>query len=307
MERSRIAIIGAGAIGGTIAGVLADAGHDVTLCVRAGIQPLSVDIAGRRIAPRIDIRTSPDDMGEFDWVMVATKVQDTAGTFPWLRRLVGASTRLVALQNGIDHVSRFSDVVPPARILPALVHVSAELLSPGVVKHHSGRRIVVPMGPDGQTFASLFAGTVIDVALTEDFLTASWLKLFGNVAVAPITALTLSRIGVLRQPDVRELAHGLLAEARATGNAVGATISGDDLNQVLKAFDEYDPDGGSSMLYDRLAGRSLEYEHLTGALVQEADRHGVPVPLNRAVLALLRGITTNTGGSGSACAGLRLT
>jgi 2-dehydropantoate 2-reductase len=131
----------------------------------------------------------------------------------------------------------------------------------------------------------------VEVTPTPDFLTASWRKLLGNVAANPLTALTMRRIGVLREPDVNALAQGLLHEAVAVGRAAGARLKPEDVPSVLEWQRGLDAGAGTSMLYDRLAGRPLEHEYITGAIVRTANRHGVDAPLNRAILALLRALS----------------
>ncbi len=171
-------------------------------------------------------------------------------------------------------------------MLPTVVYASAERVAPGHVRHHTGQRIIVPAGPVGAAFARLFEGSTLAVDPVDDFTTA----LFGNIAVNPITTLTTRRIGIMRDPEIRNFAGGLLTEAVAVGRAAGADLRFSDVEETLDFYAAYNPSGGSSMLYDRLAGRPLEHEHLTGALVRAAARHGIEVPLNRAVLALLRGL-----------------
>jgi 2-dehydropantoate 2-reductase len=130
------------------------------------------------------------------------------------------------------------------------------------------------------------------VVQTPDFLTTSWRKLLANVAANPITALTMRRIGVLREPAVNELAQKLLAEAVVVGQSAGAKLTPEDARSVLDAQCRLDEGAGTSMLYDRLAGQPLEHEYITGAVVRTADRQGVGAPLNRAILALLRALST---------------
>ena len=153
--------------------------------------------------------------------------------------------------------------------------------------HYAYSRMVVPAGRDGQAFADLFAGTAFQVAQDGDFVTASWRKLLSNIVGNSVTALTLRRSGVLAEPAIQDLARGLLAEAVAAGRADGADLSTADADRVIESYGNRNSRGGSSMLYDRLAGRPLEHRYLTGAVVDAADRHGIAVPLNRAILALL--------------------
>ena len=97
-------------------------------------------------------------------------------------------------------------------------------------------------------------------------------------------------MAVLDVPSVRALTRGLLDEAIEAGRAEGALLEREDADRTLAFYDALPRDGGTSMLYDRLAGRRLEHDLLTGAVVRAAERHGIEVPLNRAILALLEGL-----------------
>ncbi len=287
MPGENVAIVGGGGIGGYMAAQLAWAGQPVTLCVRTPFERLTVaDGGGIREAP-VRIAAEPDGIGPVRWLLITTKAQDTAGASSWVEALAGAETTVVVVQNGIRQAERVRPFAGPAAILPAIIRCSVERTRPGHVVHHGAASMVVPAGPDGQAFAGLFAGTAFDVAQDADFVTASWRKLLANVVGNAITALTLRRSDVLSEPAIRDLARGLLAEAVAAGRADGADISAADAERVTAAFAGRGTGGGSSMLYDRLAGRPLEHRYLTGAVVEAADRHGIDVPLNRAVLALL--------------------
>lgn len=285
----RVAVIGAGAIGGFFAAAAEQAGAAVTLCVRQGFSELTVERKGVARAARVAIVDRPEEVaGPLPWVLLATKAQDVAAAAPWLERLVGSGTVVAVLQNGVDHVGLVAPFAPDAEILPTIVRTSAERVAPGRIRVHTGRRLVVPVGATGARLAALFEGSDAEIVQDPDFATSSWRKLLANVTVNPITALTLRRIGVMREEGVRELARGLLAEAVRVAQAEGAGLSERDIEPTLEEYARFNPDGGSSMLYDRFAGRSMEHDHLTGTVVRLAERHGLPVPLNRAILALLR-------------------
>ena len=286
----RVAVIGAGAVGGLVAGFIQAAGHAVTLCVRTPFDRLELgDDTGSRTVPA-EIAVDPGALLPFPWVILATKAQDSASAGTWLSRLADAHSTVVVLQNGIDHLERVHPLAPSSRILPALIYAAVEQLSPGRILHHQGRRIIVPEGPAGLAFSRLLEGGGVEVELSPDFTTAAWRKLLGNVPANPVTALTLRRIDVMRDPGIMELAEGLLREAAAAGRAAGARLKDRDVEEVLAAFAGYKDAVGSSMLYDRLAGKSLEHDHITGAVVRAARKHGVPAPLNQALWALLNSL-----------------
>jgi 2-dehydropantoate 2-reductase len=284
-----IAVVGAGAIGGLLAAELIAGGHEVTLCARRPIERLVI----RRERP-LDVRvtsvTVPADLARADWVFVALKGPDLPGAAAWLEAAVGPETVVVAVQNGVEHRENLTPYAQGATVLPALAYTGVERVEAGVFKHFAGNRLIVPAGPEADRFATLFGPSALDVEREPDFLTASWRKLLTNIPSNPITALTLGRMAVLDVPSVRALTLGLLREAVEVGRAEGAKLEGEDADRTLAFYDALPRDGGTSMLYDRLAGRRLEHDLLTGAVVRAAGRHGLAVPLNQAILALLEGL-----------------
>ncbi|HEY2241985.1 MAG TPA: 2-dehydropantoate 2-reductase [Streptosporangiaceae bacterium] len=287
-EPSTVAIVGAGAIGGVLADAVSRAGHEVVLCVRTPVPSLTVGRDGaEREVPATVVADPAGLAGPVDWVLVTTKGHQTAGAFPWLRRLAGPGTPVVAVQNGVDHVRRLAGASLPGPVLPALAWIWARREEPGRVAHAGGHRLIVPEVPVGRAFANLLAGGPIDVELSADFVTDAWRKLLTNVAASPITALTGRTMEVLHSPGIGSLVRGLLAEAVAAGNAAGAHLTDADVAATLDWYQSLAGARGTSMLEDRRAGRPTEHDDITGAVVRAADRHGVDVPLNRAVLALL--------------------
>jgi 2-dehydropantoate 2-reductase len=285
-----VAVVGSGAIGGFLAGAVHDAGHPVTLCVRSPLDSLTVRTASRTHHVPATIVTDPDGVGPVDWLLLTTKAHDTAGAAGWLTALADRRTVVVVAQNGVDHTERVAALIDKAQVLPALVYVAAERPEPGHVVHRGGNRLIVPDGAAGRAFRHLMAGSGLRIELTHDFRTEAWRKLLHNLAANPITALTMRRMDVLAQHDILELTRGLLTEGAAVAAAEGARITLDEVEHVIRFYRTLGTEDGSSMLYDRLAGRSLEHDLITGAVVRAGRRHRIPVPLNRAILALLRGL-----------------
>jgi 2-dehydropantoate 2-reductase len=274
MQRMDVAVVGAGAIGVLLAAELQAAGREVTVCARRPFDRLVVE--GRHDLPA-HVVTEPD--GEADWVLVALKAQDSPAAAPWIARLGG---QVVAVQNGIEHRENLG-----ADALPAIITAATERVGEGRVRHRFGHRLQVPDEPVSEGLASLFDGTIMDVELVGDFHTEAWRKLLRNATANPITALTRARMGIFKDEPIKALARAVLAEAVAVGAAEGARFDADEAEKILAAFEAMPDDSGTSMLYDRLAERPLEYEALSGAVVRAAGRHGIDVPLNRALLALL--------------------
>ncbi|KOT77769.1 hypothetical protein ADK70_36355, partial [Streptomyces rimosus subsp. pseudoverticillatus] len=172
----------------------------------------------------------------------------------------------------------------------AVIYASAECTAPGHVRHYAGNEIHVPDGPTAARLADLLSTDRLKVIAVSDFTTTAWRKLFTNLAANPLTALLQQRMGIFADPGMAALTRDILREAAAVARAEGADIGDADIDRVLEMYGLVPPDGGSSMLYDRLAGRPLEHEHITGAVVRAGERHGIPTPLNGMLLTLLRAV-----------------
>jgi 2-dehydropantoate 2-reductase len=293
--RSRtVAVIGAGAIGGVVAWAMHKAGHDVSLCVRSPFKELMVVTGTSEERVPIRIVTDPGHVRPMQWVLLAVKSFDTPGTLPWLTALCDENTTVVVLQNGVDQAERVRELVPGTTVVPALVYIQAEREALGRVRLYYDNGIEIPASREAEPVRKLFDGSGVDVRPQADLTRAAWLKLMFNSATNPLTALTLRRMEVFREEQIRELALGLMRETAAVGVAVGARLTEQDVQRTLESTSAY-TGGGSSMLHDRLAGRSLEYEILNGTVVRLAEVHGIDVPLNRSMVALLSALPSGVG------------
>jgi 2-dehydropantoate 2-reductase len=283
-----VAVIGAGAVGTVAASAAEQAGASVVICARSpAAEPLVLEVDGQERHVKAPVICDVAEARPVDWVLLATKAQQTAQARPWLARLCRPGTVVVVLQNGIDHVERVAPLADGATVLPAVVYVASERVAPGRVVHRRGSRVEVPAGPVGRAFAELLYGSWLEIVEKPDFRTAAWRKMLGNIVGNTLTAVTGRRMGVLCDPEIRELARVLVSEAVAVGIAEGAKLGPDDVSATLAFCDQFGEQDGSSMLYDRLAGRELENELLSGAITRLGRRHGVPTPANQAMYALI--------------------
>lgn len=281
----RIAVIGPGAVGGTLAAWL-DQAHDVTLCARTAFERLEVETPQGPLVASPAVLTDPAAAAPVDWVLVTTKTYDAAGAAAWLAGLVGPETRVAVLQNGVEHVERFSLYLPADRITPAVVDIPAERAAPGVIRQRRMGWIKVPAGADGETFAALFAHTPIEVTTTDDFTTVAWSKLALNCAGA-VNALTLKPAGIAHRDDIAAIMKSLVAECVAVGRAQGADLPDDLPEQVVAGYRAGPADGINSLHADRLAGRPMEIDARNGVIVRNGAVHGIATPVNAMVVALL--------------------
>lgn len=283
-----VAVVGVGAIGGYFAGELVRAGHQVILCTRTPFDRLTVETEGRVDEVEAPVLTDPMSCPPADWVVLATKAHQTAAAGPWLASACSPATRGIAvLQNGIDHLERVAPWAGVTPVLPTIVLCGAEAIQPGQIRHHGYSSLEVPAGSLAEEFAALFTATTATVRLSSDFDRSCWVKLLQNITASPITALTGQRLGVMSRPAIAELARGLALEAVAVGRAAGVDLSSEDADAVVAGFEHVNPEMGSSMLYDRQAGRPVEHEALSGTVVRLGQRYDVAVPLNTAIAALL--------------------
>ena len=297
-RRLSVAVIGLGGVGGGAAGSLAAAGqHDVIACVRQPIARFTLERAEGAVEAPLHVLSDPAQAKPVDWVLVCTKTHQTAAAGPWLARLCTPATRVAVLQNGIDHVARVEPLARGASIVPVLVYYNGERLAPDRVRicHAGPHDAVVADDEPGRAFVDLFDGTPLRIVRSADFATLAWRKLLINAVANPITALTLQRQAVLRRPDVQELCRSILDEAVAVARAEGVKLAEDETARTIATLENFSGELGTSMYFDRLAGRRLEAEALTGAIVVAGDRYGMAMPLNRALLTLLRAINDAIG------------
>ena len=285
--QTSIALIGPGAVGGSVAAWLAQSPeHDVTLCVRTPFDRLEVETPEGRIQADPVILTNPAEGSPVDWVLVATKTYDAGSTALWLERLVGPETRIAILQNGVEHVARFARFVPTERIVPAVVDIPAERGAPGRIRQRRMGTIVVPQGIHSDVFVRLFARAPIDVATTDDFATAAWTKLALNCAGA-VSALTRQPAGIAWREDIADIQRAMVRECVAVGRAEGAALADDLPDEVIAKYRAAPRDSVNSLHADRAAGRPMELDARNGVIMRLGAKHGISTPVNAMIVALI--------------------
>lgn len=282
---ARVAVIGAGAVGGAVAAWLARE-HEVALCVRTPVAALAVDTPLGPIHAEPAVLTDTAGAWPADWVLAVTKTYDSEAAARWLPGLMGPETRLAVLQNGVEHRARFRGKVSDDRLVPCIVDIPAERSAPGVILQRRTGTILVPDDAAGQAFVALFGATPIAVSTTGDFVTAAWRKLAINCA-GIVNALTLRPAEVANDPGVAEAMRGLVRECVAVGRAEGAVMPDTLPDEVVEHYRNSDPQSLNSLHADRLAGRTMEIDARNGVIARLGERHGIDAPLNRALAALL--------------------
>jgi len=290
---ARIAVIGPGAIGSTLAAWLAqDGAHDLTICARSPLDRLRISAPGGTIEACPTVLTNHAAATPVDWVIAATKTYDSPGCIPWIERLSGPVTRLAVVQNGVEHRDRFVSLVPRDRTVPVIAYLPTERLAPGEVLQRENGRPVVPDEPVALAFAKLFVQSPIRVDISPDWLSAAWRKLALNAAGA-VDALTLQPARIAQGEEMGAAIQALVAEVRTVGRAEGADLP-DDLPDIILAHMRHEaPEGINSIHADRRAGRAMEIDARNGVIVRAGERHMIATPVSRMLTALLRTVEAN--------------
>jgi 2-dehydropantoate 2-reductase len=283
-----IAIVGPGAIGGTLAAWLAqDPRFSISLCARSPLTDLVVETPQGTLKATPMVFTDPVQAGPVDWVMIATKTYSADSTGPWLERLCGPQTRVAIIQNGVEHVRLFNHLVPAERLVPVMINLPAARTAPGRIVQSRDGIIAVPAGRNGEDFAALFGNTAIEAKADADFLSQAWVKLCGNCA-AIVPALTLRATGPVWSAEMEAIVRGLAEECAAVGRAEGAVIPDSVIeNTVANMRSMQEGAVGGSIHADRLAGNPMEIDARNGVIVRLGEKHGIATPTNRMLVTLL--------------------
>lgn len=285
---SRIAIIGPGAIGGTLAGNLQRAGHhELVVCGRRPCDQFTVRMPDGHQETVGPVHADwPDEAAPVDWVLVATKTYAAEETGRWLQRLLGANTRVAIFQNGVEHRERFLPWVPEDRLVPVVIDCPAERPTPDEIVQRGALKIVAGDDGAGPELKALFRDADEHFRLTDDFKTAAWRKLTLN-SVAVLTAMTLRPNEIFHEPAMEAAARRVAAESVAVARAAGAKLDAGLVDQVMAAILAESPDGVNSLLADRWAKRPTELAARNGAIVRIGQALGVPTPLNAMGVAVV--------------------
>jgi 2-dehydropantoate 2-reductase len=289
-RRPSVAIVGVGAIGTVVADAL-DARADVVLCRRGSTAGMTIEVASQSRRVDAAVAATPAGLGPVDYVVVTVKAQDTASVGPWLDALVGPSTTVVVLQNGIGHAERVDRWVTADRVIPGIVYIAAEKVERDLVICRDPGALALSASPGAARFAALFDHDRIAVRLVDDFVTESWTKLVMNSALNTVTALTDRTMEVTTDPSVRPLLRSLLGEGVLVGEAAGAKFAPGAAETFLLRMDGLPRNSATSMQLDRRAGRPLEHDYLTGAVLAAARAHGIAAP----TVAMVHGLVDALG------------
>jgi len=282
-----ILLIGPGAIGATLTAWLAqDDRHDVAVAARTPFDSIEVQTPEGIIRAKPRVFTEVSQVKHVDWVLVTTKAYDSDSAAEWFPAAVGPRTRVAVIQNGVEHIARFEKHIARERIVPVMIDLPADRLSPGRTIQRGPAHMVVPAGRNGEDFLKLFSHTNFDAKATDDFTSAVWRKLCLNSSGAPCAVL-LKPAGIVHHEGVAELMRAIIRECIAVGRAEGAKLEDEIVEDLIERAKRGSRDGANSMLADRRAGRPMEYDARNGVIVRLGRKHGIAAPMNALMVSLL--------------------
>jgi 2-dehydropantoate 2-reductase len=305
----RIAVMGAGGVGGYFGGRLAQAGHDVTFIARGrhleamqqkglalksplGDAVLKVKAAGAAA------EASPADI-----VLFAVKLWDTEASAEQLRPVVEKGGHVIPFQNGVESVARIGAILGKERVMGGAAYIAARIAEPGTIVQ-TGSVARLRFGPAlpsqrkaAEAFHAACADAKIDCELAEDIERVLWEKFVLLVGVSASTTVTRKTIGLVRSdPDLRWLLESVMRETWVVGRRRGVGLADDLVTKTLAQAETFAPEMRASMAADLEAGGRLEAPWLSGAVARMSAEAGLEAPVNRAVYAALKPFLNGSAG-----------
>jgi len=297
----RIAIIGAGGVGGYFGARLADAGTDVAFIARGAhlraMQSNGLRIhspAGELHLDKVVATDDPATIGAVDVVFFTVKLYDSASACALLPPLIGPKTVVVTFQNGIDSVELLTNAAGREHVAGGVAHVQAAITEPGVIRHTALALLIFgeldgTKSPRLQALHEACTRAGFDATLAEHIEHEIWLKFVRLTALSGMMAVTRSPLGVLRDdPDLWAMLQAAIMEAMAVAHARGIAFPPEAFSEMLRHIGAMPPQAKSSMLEDLLHGRRLELPWLNTRLADIATDLGVPAPIHRFISTVLK-------------------
>jgi 2-dehydropantoate 2-reductase len=297
----RIAIIGAGGVGGYFGARLQQAGADVHFVARGSHlaamrrDGLTVESPlGDIHLPKVNATETPADIGPADMVWLSVKLWDMDGAVKSMRPLIGPDTGVISFQNGVQKDDILREAFGDRAVMGGVAYIATNIDRPGVIKHTGTMQRLIFGEYDGrrskraETLLDFSLRGGIDAELSDDVRKAIWEKFVFLVALSGSTTTMRETIGPIRSnPRSRRFLSELMRETVAVGRALGVALPADFADQRLAFVDTLPHEMTSSMHHDLKAGKRLEVSWLSGGVAQLGEKAGVPTPMNRAVWEIL--------------------
>lgn len=299
----RIAVMGAGSIGGYFGGMLAHGGNVVTLVARGAhleairSNGLKVVRDDEEFTVRCEATDDPSKVGPVDLVLLCVKTYQNKGAVPLMQPMVGPETTVLCLQNGVDSYLAAAQVLGESLVLPGAAFIEAGVMGPGVVRQTGGFVRIILGETNGletqrcQAIRDVFVEAGVPAEVVPDIRAGLWEKFLFIATMAGVTSIARETLAeLMRQPHWRQVVLGCLSEIDAVARASGVGLPTDIVPNTVSYIEGQLGDLQASMYVDLLAGRPLELEALNGAVVRAGKDAGVATPINDVIYAMLKGL-----------------
>jgi 2-dehydropantoate 2-reductase len=291
--------MGAGAVGCYYGALLARAGYPVTLIGRpqhvevVQRSGLRLQTAGSDQNIPVEASISPDGVRGAQLVLFSVKSTDTESAGKAMAPHLAADAAVVTLQNGVDNAERLAAVLG-REVIPATVYAAVEMAGAGHVRHHGRGELVIGRGKGSEALAAALRDAGVSVEISDAVIGALWVKVILNCAYNALSALTQQPYGKLvRVAGIVDVMRDVVEECLAVARAAGVQVPG-DVHQAVRRIAETMPAQLSSTAQDLARGRRSEIDHLNGFVVRKGEALGVPTPVNRALLAMVKAIESKS-------------
>jgi len=289
----RIGVMGAGAVGCYYGAMLARAGRAVTLIgrpqhvqaiERSGLR-LQTSASDETISMRAS--TEPSGLRGAELVLFSVKSSDTEAAGRAMAPYLERGAAIVTLQNGVDNAERLAATLE-REVIPACVYVAVEMAGAGQVRHHGRGELVLGRAPQSETIAAMFRAAQVPVEISGNVMGALWAKLIVNCAYNALSAITQRPYGeLIAGAAIPQVMDDVTDECLAVARAARIELLG-DMHEAVRGIARSMPGQLSSTAQDLARRKPTEIEHLNGFVVRQGEALGVPTPVNRTLLALVR-------------------
>ncbi|MDG0841809.1 oxidoreductase [Staphylococcus equorum] len=279
---NKIAIIGPGAVGSTIAIYLLAMHPDLRLLGRQH-QTLAY-YANNNIEHAHTLQVTPltADQSQVDILIIAVKIPQLDTVLREMKHLIHEQTIIILAQNGHGQLTRFEY----PHVFQGVIYISGQK-SGSTITHYRDHKIILEDCPETRAFCDIVAGSSLEVELTNDIDYVIWYKLLVNLAINSVTALSRRPAEVLQVSGIKHLCKQLLVEGVAVAQAENVYFNDDIIDEIMTIYDGYPNQMGTSMYYDIVSDNALEIEGIQGFLFKKARLHQLVTPVLDTIYPLL--------------------
>jgi 2-dehydropantoate 2-reductase len=289
----KVAVVGAGAVGCYYGGMLARAGHDVTLIGRPR-HVEAIERQGLRLETqtfdehiRVSASTEGSAVQGAQLVLFCVKSTDTESAAAAIKPHLAPDALVLSLQNGVENADRLRAILPQD-VLAAVVYIGTEMAGPGHVRHHGRGELIIERSRASDELAQALIAAGVPTDISDNVRGALWAKLILNCAYNALSAITQLPYGrLVKGAGITAVMRDVVDECLAVAKADDVTIPG-DVDAAIRKIAETVPGQYSSTAQDLARGKPSEIDHLNGVIVRRGEALGVATPVNRLLHAIVK-------------------